>query len=721
MPPHRARRNNNDQQPQPTDPLNKNMSHAKFRLAFQALAQAVTVQANQAAAPQQQRGDLATARIHEFTRMSPPDFYGLKAGEDPQLYLEKIRKITQVIRVSEEECVELASYRLKDIVYDWVVSWRKGVLGLVLKECRTIMMNKEMDLSRLMIYAQQIEEDKIRERDRERVPSSTSAPAPRGRPEQGNRFSMSRPQQSVSSKSNFSPCAKCGRTIWATGLESAHMPGRKAEILGPRPRPLVHQLSQPVQLLLRALLLVLQVVSAKISSMPYLPIMNKRILPVLLLRSPKSISEPILVSIPVGESVIDKKVYKNCPVIVLHRVTLADLIELEIVDSDVILGMDWLHSCYASIDCRTRLVKFHFPDEPVFEWSESSVPPKIHFISYLKARKLISKGYFYHLVRFKDIESETLSIHSFNIVNKFPDVFLKDLLGLPPDREIEFGIDLLHDTQPISIPPYRMAPPELKELKEQLKDLLDKVDKDIACHIGNRIPRICNWFVVRAKPKFDKFMNKMFSKNDDGNAVSTGDHKWDEKPSNESSLKFNFDDPAISRETIEVQDVQKESGTEVKNASFQHSIDNTIAEISSPVSAIQSDELLHKENLPDLILPTDNIKVRNEPQVSNTELSSDVFQESIDNIIAGMSTPFVAMAVNADDLSQKVNLPDPSLQTDNIEVPNELKVCHLNLDDDDLGDDDLLDPVNPRRAENVAAPVNQNINRNYPFRARQEH
>ena len=45
---------------------------------------------------------------------------------------------------------------------------------------------------------------------------------------------------------------------------------------------------------------------------------------------------------------------------------------------------------------------------------------------------------------------------------------------IPPEREIEFGIDLLPDTQPISISPYRMAPAEFKELKEQLKDLLDK-------------------------------------------------------------------------------------------------------------------------------------------------------------------------------------------------------------------------------------------------------
>ena len=52
----------------------------------------------------------------------------------------------------------------------------------------------------------------------------------------------------------------------------------------------------------------------------------------------------------------------------------------------------------------------------------------------------------------------------------FPEIFLDDLTRIPPKREIDFGIDLLSDTKPISIPPYRMAPAELKELKLQLKD-----------------------------------------------------------------------------------------------------------------------------------------------------------------------------------------------------------------------------------------------------------
>jgi hypothetical protein len=60
------------------------------------------------------------------------------------------------------------------------------------------------------------------------------------------------------------------------------------------------------------------------------------------------------------------------------------------------------------------------------------------------------------------------------VVNKFPDVFPKELPGMPPDRDIEFVIELKPSTTPIYKSPYRMATPELAELKEHIKELLEK-------------------------------------------------------------------------------------------------------------------------------------------------------------------------------------------------------------------------------------------------------
>ena len=60
------------------------------------------------------------------------------------------------------------------------------------------------------------------------------------------------------------------------------------------------------------------------------------------------------------------------------------------------------------------------------------------------------------------------------IVNEFSNVFPEELLGVPLDQEVKFTIDLIPGIEPISITPYQMVPAELKELKEQLQDFLDK-------------------------------------------------------------------------------------------------------------------------------------------------------------------------------------------------------------------------------------------------------
>jgi len=60
------------------------------------------------------------------------------------------------------------------------------------------------------------------------------------------------------------------------------------------------------------------------------------------------------------------------------------------------------------------------------------------------------------------------------VVCEYPDVFLEELPGLPPDRDVEFVIDLVPGTAPITKCPYRMSVEELVELKKQLQELLDK-------------------------------------------------------------------------------------------------------------------------------------------------------------------------------------------------------------------------------------------------------
>jgi hypothetical protein len=60
------------------------------------------------------------------------------------------------------------------------------------------------------------------------------------------------------------------------------------------------------------------------------------------------------------------------------------------------------------------------------------------------------------------------------VVNEFPDVFPEELPGMPPDRDIKFVIELKPGTAPMYKTPFRMTTPELAELKEHIKDLLEK-------------------------------------------------------------------------------------------------------------------------------------------------------------------------------------------------------------------------------------------------------
>ncbi|WMV25939.1 hypothetical protein MTR67_019324 [Solanum verrucosum] len=129
-------------------------------------------------------------------------------------------------------------------------------------------------------------------------------------------------------------------------------------------------------------------------------------------------------------------------------------------------------------DCPSRVDKGKNSRQVPPSGSSSSVPKQNHFYALQTHHEQegspdIVIDCIYQLVRVRDMDSETPTLLSVPVVNEFPEVFPNDLPVVPSEREIDFGIDLLPDTQPIFFPPYHMASAELKELKEQLKDLWD--------------------------------------------------------------------------------------------------------------------------------------------------------------------------------------------------------------------------------------------------------
>ena len=164
---------------------------------------------------------------------------------------------------------------------------------------------------------------------------------------------------------------------------------------------------------------------------------------------PEVLHDPIVVSKPLEESVRTDRVYKDCPIVVSGKTMCANLIKLPMHDFDIILSMDWLQSCYACLDCRSRVVKFHFPNEEelVLEGYNSSRPNPL--ISKLKVNKMMSKGLLCHLVSVNNLDHDILSINSVLVVNEFKDVFHDNFPRVSPNREIDFAIYLEPDTKPI--------------------------------------------------------------------------------------------------------------------------------------------------------------------------------------------------------------------------------------------------------------------------------
>ena len=83
---------------------------------------------------------------------------------------------------------------------------------------------------------------------------------------------------------------------------------------------------------------------------------------------PEVLHDPIVVRILLGDNVITHRVYKDFPIVVCSKPMCADLVELPMNDFDVILGMDWLHSCYSCMVFCICVVRFFFPNELQLVW-----------------------------------------------------------------------------------------------------------------------------------------------------------------------------------------------------------------------------------------------------------------------------------------------------------------------------------------------------------------
>ena len=148
---------------------------------------------------------------------------------------------------------------------------------------------------------------------------------------------------------------------------------------------------------------------------------------------------------------IVEKVYRSCLVTFVGSNTHVDLIILEMVDFDVILGMTWLSPNFAILDCNAKTVTLAKPWTDPLVWEGDYTSTLVRIISFLRANRTVSNGCLAFLAHLRDDTTQVPSFESVSIVREFLDVFPADLPGMPPDRVIDFCIDLEPGTRPISI------------------------------------------------------------------------------------------------------------------------------------------------------------------------------------------------------------------------------------------------------------------------------
>jgi hypothetical protein len=166
---------------------------------------------------------------------------------------------------------------------------------------------------------------------------------------------------------------------------------------------------------------------------------------------PSRMDRLMIVQIP-GSTAKTQLSCQNVPV-ELHGVHFqADLIILGTKGLDVVLGMDWMSKYQGHIDCARKSITV-----------TNSEGMQIKHIATMPSRKAYYK---------KSVSGPTLD--QVPVVCEYPDVFPEELPGMPPDRDIEFIIELIPGTAPIAQRAYRMNPQELEELKRQLADMLSK-------------------------------------------------------------------------------------------------------------------------------------------------------------------------------------------------------------------------------------------------------
>nr|GEY12463.1 putative reverse transcriptase domain-containing protein [Tanacetum cinerariifolium] len=188
---------------------------------------------------------------------------------------------------------------------------------------------------------------------------------------------------------------------------------------------------------------------------------------------PAEIETSYEVELADGKIVSTNNVLKGCTLNLLNYSFPIDLMVIELGSFDIKIRMDWLSKNDAAILCGEKKVRIPLKNKALIIESDRN-QSRLKIISCIKARKYIENGCELFLAQVTGTVSKEKRVEDVPVIHNIPEVFPDDLPGLSPPRRVEFHIDLILGATPMAHAPYRLAPSELKELSEQLKELSKK-------------------------------------------------------------------------------------------------------------------------------------------------------------------------------------------------------------------------------------------------------
>ncbi|KAJ9544262.1 hypothetical protein OSB04_023969 [Centaurea solstitialis] len=200
-------------------------------------------------------------------------------------------------------------------------------------------------------------------------------------------------------------------------------------------------------------------------SLEFRPKINKKSL---------NLKEDHIIEYSNGEVVKADKIIRKCTLGLSGKDFSIDLIPIKIGSFDIIVGMDWMSKHRATICCAEKIVTIALPDGRFLEVYGDKPKRDIKIVSFTKMRNHLRKECVAFMAHVVDKSAKEKQIQDIPIVRDFPEVFPEELPGLPPQRQVEFHIDIIPGAGPVARSPYRLAPSEMQELSNQLQELLDK-------------------------------------------------------------------------------------------------------------------------------------------------------------------------------------------------------------------------------------------------------